>query len=869
MSDLEAILAGSSSSSSSEPKPSTSAATTSASASASASVQVKRRSYRACLGCRAKKLRCDLGDVDAPQPGPCKRCRREMRECIFEVTPRRKAPLQSDPSSSSRSGTPGPTGLNYSYTAFSHVSSNPALSQAPLSLPLPLPVPGATQVLQKPAPTVDPATIPSNGGNPGQGSAKRRRLNAGSSGEEERVGNGGRGTQLDDGEEVEEVGEEGNEEEEDEILSDDDDEEADEDDPHSSNALLSTSLHNPSDALRLLAKASLLRSNSNGDKGQSGNHGGNHFSGGRGQRKMMKKKVVDRVPEGGGWEEWPPLKLGLVAEEEARVLVKFYETDLQPLYPLLSPQIFEPHHLHHLTSTEALLLATIISIASRFYTGLKLGRAEEVHKSCSRWAREEISFVLDGTSDLRHVSTVESLLLFSEWPPIPVPRHRPGLDNNDGTTLDPQSMHNILRPSKQYDSLSWLYIGCAVRLAQELSLDEKAVSTIHEKREKDGFGGATGDEFGGTGAGGGGAIWEKDRLLRTWLHCYNSDRHVSARLGRNALIQAYLPTQFWEQVTARASSSIAAKGPGGNPWTEAALPEGMIAVMMGTIADRLYPSKEVTRAILRTGQWEGFLRSLSLERQFIHLTASNILGRAGIEPALLQIEMDYVNLYGDAIALRSWQERKRRRVKVNDFATDAPLFSLAEGVWIIEAMAAARSILRITVKLLEPKGCLRLVPCRIFQRILFAATFLLKGLATGAIEHEQDQVLQLLAQTISALESASLDPEHLCYGFSALLRHLYVHTQTELASLPAPPVFGHGPTTSNPAMTLTSEVPLVAPSLPMRVDLQLSEPEIPVMIPAWDGNNDYSPFQSMDMRFPWDSWDGFDDMQAQIPDFVV
>ena len=83
--------------------------------------------------------------------------------------------------------------------------------------------------------------------------------------------------------------------------------------------------------------------------------------------------------------------------------------------------------------------------------------------------------------------------------------------------------------------------------------------------------------------------------------------------------------------------------------------------MMGTIADRLYPSKEVTRAIIRTGQWEGFLRSLSLERQFIHLTASNILGsspppppprltrslihvrsragQAGVESALLQIEM--------------------------------------------------------------------------------------------------------------------------------------------------------------------------------------------------------------------------------------
>ena len=46
---------------------------------------------------------------------------------------------------------------------------------------------------------------------------------------------------------------------------------------------------------------------------------------------------------------------------------------MHPLYPLLSPQIFDVDHVHPLTSSEALLLATMVTIASRYYT--EIGRA--------------------------------------------------------------------------------------------------------------------------------------------------------------------------------------------------------------------------------------------------------------------------------------------------------------------------------------------------------------------------------------------------------------------------------------------------------------------------------------------------------------
>ncbi|OCF61630.1 hypothetical protein L486_01287 [Kwoniella mangroviensis CBS 10435] len=42
-----------------------------------------KRGYRACLHCRSRKAKCDLGDIDAPSSPPCSRCKRESRECVF------------------------------------------------------------------------------------------------------------------------------------------------------------------------------------------------------------------------------------------------------------------------------------------------------------------------------------------------------------------------------------------------------------------------------------------------------------------------------------------------------------------------------------------------------------------------------------------------------------------------------------------------------------------------------------------------------------------------------------------------------------------------------------------------------------------
>lgn len=41
-----------------------------------------QRAYKACIPCRKRKAKCDLGGRDGP---PCVRCRRELRECVFSA----------------------------------------------------------------------------------------------------------------------------------------------------------------------------------------------------------------------------------------------------------------------------------------------------------------------------------------------------------------------------------------------------------------------------------------------------------------------------------------------------------------------------------------------------------------------------------------------------------------------------------------------------------------------------------------------------------------------------------------------------------------------------------------------------------------
>lgn len=70
--------------------PATSAQAPGTASAAGQQPQQHRRVYQACIPCRRRKVRCDLGSVDNPHDPPCVRCRRESKECYFSATRRKR-----------------------------------------------------------------------------------------------------------------------------------------------------------------------------------------------------------------------------------------------------------------------------------------------------------------------------------------------------------------------------------------------------------------------------------------------------------------------------------------------------------------------------------------------------------------------------------------------------------------------------------------------------------------------------------------------------------------------------------------------------------------------------------------------------------
>jgi len=313
--------------------------------------------------------------------------------------------------------------------------------------------------------------------------------------------------------------------------------------PQDGNVLLSSTLHNPSDALRLLATASSLRAlSASGDAGASAAadsrasgaagvegpsgikrrcssreraHSGASVgagagavgarAGGKDKGKGKEKEIEGEGAEGpdrpveAGWEKWVPVKEGMVTVAEAEALLSLcvlfpllyslvesltsmcacsFEHHMAPLYPILSPRIFTAPHLPLLTSRESLLLASMITISARYSSLPSAPRARAIHSSVADYIRDELIGLLDGSGELRHISSVEALLLLTEWPPITDGRSAhgrgatsrlgkrkrgwgggaDGTDSGDGeeSTDSVEDAEALLRSSAQYD-------GCVER----------------------------------------------------------------------------------------------------------------------------------------------------------------------------------------------------------------------------------------------------------------------------------------------------------------------------------------------------------------------------------------------------------------------
>lgn len=104
---------------------------------ADATAPQHKRVYQACIPCRRRKVKCDLGSVDNPGDPPCVRCRRESKECFFSAT-RRKRKLDEGGEDSLDGYEYGDDYVVRNGRKMAHTSS-PAIGARPSSMGGPLP----------------------------------------------------------------------------------------------------------------------------------------------------------------------------------------------------------------------------------------------------------------------------------------------------------------------------------------------------------------------------------------------------------------------------------------------------------------------------------------------------------------------------------------------------------------------------------------------------------------------------------------------------------------------------------------------------------------------------------------------------------
>lgn len=607
--------------------------------------QQHTRTYQACIPCRRRKVRCDLGPVDNPHDPPCVRCRRESKECFFSAT-RRK-----------RKGQDGED-LDEPLDDYEVRNGRKRSRTAPETIHIPRP-PSGNYVSQPLTP----------GGSVGRYEPLRRPTNHSNTSEDPRH---------------------------------------EEDDQNVSNAtagiLQTKEVFSGHDALNLLFEAA----GRNGDiahhrSSSASNHARpsmgvapqptsstrfvsphmtspngfdnrNHapsapepsFGPAREQSEvpiLPEPRNDPSLPQAiQAWRKFRLVRAGWLTAKEAIAYVDYFYTYLSPLTPIVVPD-YRDYALHgKLLKEEPMLVVTILTITSRFVipnTGGARTRSYHMHSKYWDYLKGMIDRMIFGQEQfgggfcgagqqpgsdtnplsrkgLRTLGTVESLMLLTEWHPRAL--HFPPGDDDDELVLpddlgevDARAEHKAsggqridswLEPCWRSDRMCWMLLGNATALAFEIGVFDDTSEAEFEEENRH-LSHATVK-----------AYFRRKNHLKDLLKIYITQ--TSGRLGLTTMlpklertydIPTKTPNELYEDRVAQIKPpppnlGMRPSGPDGNrlPFESVATQHrhavqdlvldfwSRIALIMDMGNQKLFPNRRQTRDLLKSGKYEELLR---------------------------------------------------------------------------------------------------------------------------------------------------------------------------------------------------------------------------------------------------------------------
>ncbi|KAH8691737.1 hypothetical protein GQ44DRAFT_667086 [Phaeosphaeriaceae sp. PMI808] len=785
------------------------------------------RTYQACIPCRRRKVRCDLGPVDNPHDPPCVRCRRESKECYFSATRRKRKqddeieePEEVDDYElrngrkrmRSEQGQPEP------------ISITSANTNGPVYLSQPL----------------------TPGGSIGRYEPLRRPTTSGSHALPNDM--------------------------EDQKMSND-----------TVATLQAGEVYSGHDALNLLFEAAHHRtaSNSSLQRPTLGSTPGSQTNFASPQtnvshmhnnsRAAALEPAVDPAiaqPNSQAilaWAKFRFVRAGWLTAKEAIGYIDYFYTFLSPLTPIVVPD-YRDHSMHaKLLKEEPMLVITLLTIAARYSqpsgtNGIGAqSRAYLIHEKLWKYLQGMIDRMIFGQEQfgggfcgagqqpgsdvnplsrkgLRTLGTVESLMLLTEWHPRAM-HFPPGDDDDelvlpDGDPTEPdmkaemykgagdKRIDSWLEPCWRSDRMCWMLLGNAMTLAFEIGVfDETSEQEFEEVNQHLSHAVVK-------------AYFRRKNHLRDLLIIYVTQ--TSGRLGLTSMLPKLerdesmgggpTPVELYRERVSRIKAPPPQFGMRSDgqrlPLESIATQERnavqdlvldfweRIAKIMEIGNLKLFSNRRKTRELLKSGSYEEMLKFFQgplTDWRSAFDSASQVPTQLR---HVLIIEFEYTRVYLNSLALQAVVERCTHNTPLqthaqpnglgstNGMATNGdngnaiPFSTLVKWYandrhYINEVIDASRNVLKIVVEGLFPGGYLRHAPVRTFFRIVSVAIILLKTFALGATEEDVAISLNLLSDAVHALRQGIVDDVHVGNRFADLVETLTHRIRSRFVRLAA------------------------------------------------------------------------------------
>lgn len=472
---------------------------------------------------------------------------------------------------------------------------------------------------------------------------------------------------------------------------------------------------------------------------------------------VMVKQLSHPQPEQVSlWNKSRFVRQGLLTAQAAITYADLFYQHIAPFSPVPFQDHNDLSNQERLILREPMLCCTILMIASRFFilpgTGSLL-RGQMVHQRLWQHCETMIRRILYGqektsVSRMRIVSTIESLLLISDWHPQPIlfPIEGDGIDEeppemNPLASKEADREHGpsaewrdyVLEPSRRSDRMSLMMLGTASNLAYEVGIFADDLGMLNN------------DEV------------ERGRRMRARKLLYVYVANITVRMGcPSGLPQDVVFAASKEAYNALCEPSASSEG-----WNTICDCWLELVRLHKTASSIFFGSNHYTRKSLLNGQYLTIIQHIEPLLQSWHSKfRSSQNSKYSSVRQLLYIEYQTLRSFIHALSIQAVVERAvARGIQLKSHRDLLSTCFLSQDIdYIREVVASTQEILQTAIAM-GSAGTLRLLPTRQSISIVSSSILLLKAISLGVSDSDLRFSLDTLDRCTAAMHGASMTGE--------------------------------------------------------------------------------------------------------------